>query len=113
MKSETKRPKPPDSLSSDARALWTRLVDEFAIDDAAALAILERACEAFQRMRQAQGIIDKDGLTTTDRFGQAKPHPAVTIERDSRASFLQAMKALRLDIEPLRDGPGRPPAMGR
>jgi hypothetical protein len=43
-----------------------------------------------------------------DRFGAPKPHPLLPIERDSRAAFLAGMKALQLDLEPLRDHPGRP-----
>jgi hypothetical protein len=43
-----------------------------------------------------------------DRFGAPKPHPLLPIERDSRQAFLAGMKALNLDLEPLRDRPGRP-----
>jgi hypothetical protein len=30
------------------------------------------------------------------------------VERDSRAQWLAALKALNLDLEPLHDKPGRP-----
>ena len=60
-------------------------------------------------MRQAQAVIEAEGPTTTDRFGQVKAHPMHTVERDSRAQMIQALRALNLDIEPPRDGPGRPP----
>ena len=43
-----------------------------------------------------------------DRYGQLKAHPAVNIERDARAAMLAALKAMNLDVEPLRDRPGRP-----
>ena len=43
-----------------------------------------------------------------DRFGQVKSHPLLSVERDSRAQYLAALKALNLDLEPLRDKPGRP-----
>jgi glutathione S-transferase len=43
-----------------------------------------------------------------DRFGQPKPHPLLATERDARAQFLAALKALNLDLEPLRDRVGRP-----
>lgn len=101
--------RPPQTLSAEARDLWRRLTDEYAIHDAAGLHLLSTALEAFDRMREAQALIAEHGACTQDRFGQLRPNPATTIERDSRAAMLAALKALNLDIEPLRDGPGRPP----
>jgi P27 family predicted phage terminase small subunit len=100
---------PPERLSKEARSLWQRLVDEYSIEDAGGLCLLERGLEAFDRMRQAQNLIKKHGAVQKDRFGQLRPNPATVIERDSRAAMLAALKALNLDLEPLRDGPGRPP----
>jgi phage terminase small subunit len=65
--------------------------------------------QAFDRMHEARDLIAKHGAVTLDRFEQLRPNPATTIERDSRAAMLSALKALNLDIEPLRDGVGRPP----
>jgi hypothetical protein len=47
-------------------------------------------------------------MTVADRFGQPKVHPAVLIERDARGQMLAALRDLHLDLEPLRDRPGRP-----
>jgi hypothetical protein len=60
-------------------------------------------------MRESQRLLAAEGLVVRDRWGQAKPHPAAAIERDSRAAWLRGLAALGLDLEPLRDGPGRPP----
>ena len=87
---------------------WARLLDEYGIDDPAGLLLTQTALEAFDRMKQAQKRIKKDGAIIKDRFDQLRAHPAITTERDSRAQMLMAMKNLNLDIEPLRDGPGRP-----
>ncbi len=70
---------------------------------------LEAALESFDRMRESQRLLAAEGLVVRDRWGQAKPHPAAAIERDSRAAWLRGLAALGLDLEPLRDGPGRPP----
>jgi hypothetical protein len=43
-----------------------------------------------------------------DRYGQVKVNPACVLEKDARNGFLAALRALHLDIEPLRDRPGRP-----
>lgn len=101
--------KPPKNLSREAKNLWRKIQDEYAISDEAGLLILATGLEAFDRMRQAQDILKAEGMTTLDRFQQPRPHPAATIERDSRAAMLAALKQLNLDLEPLRDGRGRPP----
>ena len=104
----TKKDKLTNSLSREAKNLAKKLIDEYSIDDSGGLAILNAAMEAFDRMKSAQKIIKRDGITFKDRWGQIKNHPLLTAERDSRSQFLQALKALNLDILPLRDRPGRP-----
>jgi phage terminase small subunit len=108
MKNSTNQ-KPPKGLSIAAKRWWCHLQTEFGIEDPGGLVILTAAAEAFDRTKQAEAMVKAEGLTTLDRFGQQKPHPAVNIARDARAQMLTAIKQLRLDIEPLRDGPGRPP----
>jgi P27 family predicted phage terminase small subunit len=100
--------KPPKNLSRESRNLWRRIQDEYGITDEAGLLILATGLEAFDRMRLSQEILSNEGMTTTDRYGQPKAHPMTTVERDSRAAMLAALKQLNLDLEPLRDGPGRP-----
>lgn len=102
-------PAPPGGLSAEAKKWWAAIQDEYAIDDPAGLLLLQTGLEAFDRLRQAQRVIKRDGPVVLDRFGQQKSHPLLTTERDSRAAMLAALKNLNLDIEPLRDGPGRPP----
>ena len=101
--------RPPAHLSVEARALWKAIVNEYVITDAAGLAILRTALEARDRAEAARLAIDAEGLTVADRFGQARPHALIACERDARAAFLAGMRALNLDLEPLRDRAGRPP----
>ena len=103
--------KTPKNLSKPAKKLYREILDEYSIDDPAGLAILKTALEAWDRSREAREAIDRDGPTYMDRFGCPKGHPLLTVERDSRSQFLQALKALNLDIEPLRDAAGRPPGV--
>lgn len=100
--------KAPTHLSTAAKKLWNDIFTEYAIDDAAGRAILRAALEAFDRSQDARKAINKDGMTVTGRDGQKRSHPLQTVERDNRAAFLAGLKALNLDLEPLRDGPGRP-----
>ncbi|HEX2528533.1 MAG TPA: phage terminase small subunit P27 family [Geminicoccus sp.] len=100
---------PPKHLSAEAKRWWTKLSEEYSIQDDGGLLILQTAFEAFDRMRDAQQQIKKTGATFEDRFGQVKAHPLLATERDARGQFLAAVKQLNLDIEPLNDRPGRPP----
>lgn len=99
----------PPGLSAKAKTWWKKIIAEYEIEDAAGLLLLETALQAFDRMHDARGLIEKYGAVTKDRFDQLRPNPATTIERDSRAAMCAALKALNLDLEPLRDGAGRPP----
>jgi phage terminase small subunit len=103
--------KKPDisDLSSEAKKIFRALVGEYEIADVAGLRILLVACRAYDRAEGARRTINRDGLMITDKHGVRRPHPLLGNERDSRAAFLAGMKALNFSIEPLRDGPGRPP----
>jgi len=100
-------PRPPPTLPQPASKLWRRLQTDYGIVDSGGLTLLTAVCEAHARLRQAQQMLDAEGLTIRDRHGHPRPHPAVKIEHDARAQFLTALKMLGLDIEPLRDI-GRP-----
>jgi P27 family predicted phage terminase small subunit len=100
--------KPPSDLSKEGKAKWKKLQSEYGITDEAGMTYLTAGCRFYDRMRQAQATLALEGMTQTDRFGQVKPHPCAIIERDAAASMLRCFKALNLDIEPLRDKPGRP-----
>ncbi len=106
--SAEKRANAPKALSPEARKWWREVMKEYEIIDPAGLLLLQTALESFDRMRGAQESIAAVGATVTDRFGQLRAHPMITVERDARAAMLAALKALNLDVEPLRDGVGRP-----
>ena len=71
---------PPKHLSAAARKWWRALISEYEIADAAGLLLLTTALEAFDRMKAAGAVLDEEGPTFTDRYGQARPHPAATVE---------------------------------
>lgn len=103
MKSPSKAPR---HLSPAAKAWWRRLLADFVLEDEGALLILQTSLEAFDRLKAAQAEIKRDGATIVDRFGQRKPHPLLTVERDSRSALLAGLRALHLDAdyEPLSRG---------
>jgi len=99
----------PKHLSIEARTIWKEILSEYEIQDSAGLRILRVSLESFDRTQECRKKINEDGLIFYDKFNQKKSHPLLSIERDSRAAFLTGLKCLNLDLEPLRDGRGRPP----
>jgi hypothetical protein len=99
--------RPPRGYTQEARHLWRQVTTGWDLDGPA-LTILDQACRAKMRVREAQALLTRDGLVITDRFGQPKPHPAAALERDAKQTLLRNLRALNLDLEPLRDRPGRP-----
>ena len=95
-------------LSTEAKKLYDEIKSSYDIQDEAGLLLLQTSMESFDLMRKAQSAIDKDGLLIKDRFEQLKSHPATVTLRDAKSSMLMALKSLNLDLEPLRDGRGRP-----
>jgi P27 family predicted phage terminase small subunit len=93
-----------NGLSAEAQRLHDRVAREWNVVDAAGEMILMTACQALDRLRQAQALISEEGIITHDRFGQAKLNPACQIEKEARAGLLIALKAMNLDLESLEDG---------
>jgi P27 family predicted phage terminase small subunit len=102
-------PAAPSHLSRRAQGLWRRIVREFLLAPHQ-LELLRRACEASDRADEARKLIKRDGLTTTDRYGQVKPHPAVNIERDARLALARLLRDLALSPEEPEEA--RPPRVG-
>jgi P27 family predicted phage terminase small subunit len=90
----------------EARGRWVDIVREYDITDPAGRQLLMTYCEAFLRMRGCQRQIKADGVTFTDRLGNIRQHPLLSVERDARQAMLMAMRHMNLDVEPLRDRRG-------
>jgi P27 family predicted phage terminase small subunit len=104
-KKATKKKRQPERdsleyLSAEAREWYGKLRAEWGIEDQVGQLTLMVGMEAFDRMRQAQELIREHGQLVADRFGQLKPNPANTVERDSRAAMLAALRQLGIDEEP-------------
>ena len=98
----------PAGLSAEARRFWRDLLAEHQIDDTAGRKLLERACEALDRMRDAQVHIKKHGAVVPDKKGSIKANPAITIEKEGHRQLMESLRMLNLDLEPLKDRVGRP-----
>jgi hypothetical protein len=75
------------------------------------VAILNAALASWDRCEEAAAIVNRDGAVVRDRFGQQKVHPAIAIERDSRAAFLRGMR--ELDVDGAVEADVRPPRASR
>lgn len=99
----------PKHLRVEGCTFWTQMIREYAISDVAGLALLALACECLDRMASARVAIEEHGEIVFNNKGDAAMNPACRLEKESRNGFLAAMRALHIDVEPLRDGPGTPP----
>jgi phage terminase small subunit len=77
--------------------MWRQVLREFELEPHHA-GILTVALEAFDRMREAQAAVARDGAYVDGRWG-LRAHPALAIERDSRLAYLRATRELGLDLE--------------
>jgi hypothetical protein len=100
-------PQPPGHLGEAGLELWNSIQRSYQIDDPGGLALLQVAAESADRVASCRRQLDEQGEVIMVR-GLPRAHPAAAIERDARAAQIRAIKALNLDIEPLRDRPGRP-----
>ncbi|NQU38202.1 MAG: P27 family phage terminase small subunit [Actinobacteria bacterium] len=91
----------PRRLSPESKKLWAKVIEDYGIEDAAFLRVLEVGLLALDRAESCRKRIETDGLMVADRFKQKKSHPLLPVERDSRAQWFQAVKTLGLDPEGL------------
>jgi hypothetical protein len=88
----------PPHLAGPERELWDGLVRTYRFDDPGSLELLTQALEARARARSCREEVAKDGQTVRDDRGNLKAHPLLAVARSAEASFLSAMRLLRLDL---------------
>jgi phage terminase small subunit len=98
--SKNQSPNGSASLSPEAAKFHADVVREYRIDDPAGLTILGLACQALDRIREAQRAMATDGAIVKDKWGFPKAHPATQVEKDARSAFLRAIGSLNLAIAP-------------
>lgn len=94
-------------IRRESRSEVRRLINEYNIIDAGGSLLLHIFADADTTERNAQDIVNTEGLTLTDRFMQTKAHPLLTVIRDARAQKMAALKGLCLDLEPIQPRVGR------
>jgi hypothetical protein len=88
----------PSHLAGPERELWDGLVKTYRFDDPGSLELLAQALEARGRARLCREQVQIDGQIVRDDRGNLKAHPLLAVERSAQASFLSALRLLRLDL---------------
>jgi P27 family predicted phage terminase small subunit len=104
----------PASLALPEQELWRRIVASYVLpdDDPAVWTILRGLCEAAGTARLANEAVKEHGVLIRAGSGGMKANPAVNIAHQAREQLIRHARALGLNLEPLNDRPGRPPAHG-
>jgi hypothetical protein len=100
----------PEHLGAAGRVLWGDIQSAYQIADPGGLALLQQAAEAADRIASVRKQIDEAGELIMVR-GIPRVNPLCAVERDQRAALVRCLRNLNLDVEPLRDRPGRPEGM--
>ncbi len=100
MATDTNRDKtitePPADLTERSQTIWRAVA--FAGCPAGRLEALHSGLKSLDRADQAAAILDREGLTTTNKAtGVVHVHPAQRIEKDARAMFHRVWDQLGLN----------------
>lgn len=85
----------PAHLSADTRRWVLDVAGKWVLEPHHERILLLAAC-CWDRQRAAEALLKAEGLTVTDKYGQTKPHPAISAEKEARNGFLKAIKQLNL-----------------
>jgi phage terminase small subunit len=105
----TKKPRAPGHLRTATGKWWRGVLDDYELEPHH-IRLLTLAAEAWDRTAQAREVLDREGITYTDRFGAPRSRPEVAVERDGRLAFARLLRELDLDVDPPPER-SRPPAL--
>jgi hypothetical protein len=105
--SKTTTVSPPRKLGRTGMSLWTRILSDFTIDDAAGLELLAQAAEAADMLGKLNTAIAEDGPIVRGRNGM-RANPLIREALGYKSFITRTLGRLGILSEPLRS-PGRPP----
>ena len=91
----------------EARELWKKENEKFDFT-ASELAKFRVGLSALTRLKNAETLLDEQGLIFTTASGQVKKNPLAEIVKNERQGFLSCMRELGLDDEQGNHEVGRP-----
>lgn len=96
----TQTPPTPTGLTRRARRLFKAVVAEYELTPSQ-LELFILACREFSTSENCDKLIQNDGLTVQDRFGQTQPHPLLSQSRNAKANALKLLRSIGLtEIQP-------------
>jgi hypothetical protein len=96
----------PNHLRASTRKWFRTVLDDYELDGHH-IRLLTLAAESWDQAQTAREVLDRNGQTFLDRFGQPKERPEVGILQNARISFARLIRELALDGV---DGPEAPRA---
>jgi len=105
------RVKIPRHFCKEAKELYEFVVKNFKLEPNH-LNLLYLCCQARTRAEQARVEIDRNGLTTTDKYNRIVARPETLIEKNSMNTFARLLRELNLsestpeEVNPPRLGYG-------
>ncbi|CDZ60328.1 Hypothetical protein NGAL_HAMBI2605_09530 [Neorhizobium galegae bv. orientalis] len=103
----TKSPKIPPHLRTETQKWYRSVLSDFDLDGHH-IRLLTLAAEAFDQATGAREVLDADGQTFTDRFGQPKARPEVDILQNARIAYARLVRELALDGVDAPEAPRSP-----
>jgi hypothetical protein len=100
----------PSDLGPEAQAFWRSSMREYRIVDVGGISLLRECCRALDRAERCRVLINRDGEIVQTKHGP-KEHPLLKVEAINRSLAARLIRALGLDVEPIRSV-GRPPVYG-
>src|SRR5262245_29866190 len=91
--------RPPRALGKYGVQLWTAIMDEYQIDDAAGLELLCLAAQALDRAEACRRRIDQQGECTTVDGHAVRAHPLLRNELANRSFVTKTIERLGLNSE--------------
>jgi P27 family predicted phage terminase small subunit len=92
--------KPPKHLTRESRKLWNQICDEYEMDSGALLLLLQ-ACESLDRLREAQALLNTEGLVIVHpKTGNRQMNPAAKVEESARQALLRCWRQLKFEEPP-------------
>jgi P27 family predicted phage terminase small subunit len=85
-------------LRGRAIGLWQDVQREWSLDPAG-LELLRLACEAMSRADECAEVVNREGATYRDKWGQPRAHPSALLERDYRGQAARHLAALGVSLE--------------
>src|SRR5262245_12698260 len=98
---------PPRPLGKHGMGLWSRIMDQYDIDDAGGAELLCLACQALDRAEACREQIDQAGEAVVVNGVAARAHPLLRDELANRSFVAKAFERLGLTTEPTK-AIGRP-----